>query len=101
MQHRAIGQQRGVILHGRPARAIGVRANGRSIVPFTTGRPYAVAARIAKLRPNIAAVFLIGLNATESAAAQSITAATAGRLVISETGTLTAAAVTRLRAKST
>ncbi|WP_280246384.1 hypothetical protein [Nocardia abscessus] len=74
-----------------------------SVVPFTTGRPYSVATRIAKLPRHITAVFLIGLNAAESAAVQSITAASSGRLVISETDALTAtvaaAAITALRAR--
>ncbi len=74
-----------------------------SVVPFTTGRPYSVATRIAKLPKHLTAVFLIGLKAAESAAVQSITAASSGRLVISETDALTAtvaaAAVTALRAR--
>ncbi|OJF84044.1 hypothetical protein NS14008_06130 [Nocardia seriolae] len=74
-----------------------------SVVPVTTGRPHSVAARIAKLPHHRTAVFLIGLNSTESAAVQSITDADGGRLVVSETDALTAtvaaAAVTALRAK--
>ncbi|MFD7844904.1 hypothetical protein ACFV4K_18460 [Nocardia sp. NPDC059764] len=74
-----------------------------AVVPLTTGRPYSIAARIAKLPRHITTVFLIGPNAMESAAVQSITAASSGRLVISETDALTAtvaaAAVTALRAK--
>ncbi|QLY28104.1 hypothetical protein H0264_22185 [Nocardia huaxiensis] len=71
--------------------------------PYTTCRPSSVAARIKKLPPQTVAVFLMGLNATESAAVQSITAATGARPVVSETDALTAAvaaaAVTALRAK--
>lgn len=72
-------------------------------VPLTESRPHPVATRITELPENIAAVFLIGLGAAESASVQSITAAIGGRLVISETDTLTAsmaaAAVTALRSK--
>ncbi|MFD6357816.1 hypothetical protein [Nocardia tengchongensis] len=72
-----------------------------SAVAFTTSRPASVAARIAKLPEHITTVFLIGLNAAQSAAVQSITTAAGGRLVISETDALTAtvaaAAVTALR----
>lgn len=72
-------------------------------VPMSGGRPYPVAARIDELPGRMIAVFLSGLGAAESAAVQSINAANAGRLVVSETDSLTAAvaaaAVTALRGK--
>ncbi|WP_330181558.1 hypothetical protein OHB26_35125 [Nocardia sp. NBC_01503] len=74
-----------------------------SAIPFTARRPYSIAERITKLPHHLNAVFLIGPNAAESAAVQSITAAQGGRLVISETDALTtavaAAAATALRAR--
>ncbi len=72
-----------------------------SVVPVTSSRPYPVATRISELPEHITMVFLMGLDATKSAAVQSITAATGQRLVLSETDALTATAaaatVTALR----
>ncbi len=74
-----------------------------SAVPLTDTRPNMIAARIAELPERLAAVLLVGLPALESAAVQSITAANAGRSVISETdvftATVAAAAVMALRGK--
>lgn len=74
-----------------------------SVIPLAQGYPYPVATRIQELSTQTAAAFLIGLDATDSAAVQSIVAAHGGRLVVSETDVLTAAAaaaaVTALRGK--
>ncbi len=69
-------------------------------IPVTCGRPRTIAARIAELPEQVAAVFVLGLNPMESSAVQAITAAR-GPVVVTEldvvTAALAAAAVTMLR----